>query len=98
MLLRIWICVFLCSVKRLFDPEPIRAQLANLIADRERLDRAIDALQAALRSVEGASSDQAEFSIDLKASDTTLHDAVKRACLKMVDGITRQRVIAEIEN
>lgn len=84
-------------MKRQFDPEPIKAQLANLIQDREQIDRAIDALQAALRSVEGASAAQEEFRIDLKASGTTLHDAVRRACLKMVDGITRQRVIAEIE-
>jgi hypothetical protein len=84
-------------MKRLFDPEPIKAQLANLIADRESLDRAIEALQSALRNVEGVAADQGEFSIDLKASDTTLHDAVRRACNKMMDGITRQRVIAEIE-
>lgn len=84
-------------MKRLFDPAPIKAQLANLIEDRERFDRAIEALQSALRSVEGVSAAQSEFSIDLKASDTTLYDAVKRACLTMIDGITRQRVIAEIE-
>src|SRR5262249_8621387 len=29
--------------------------------------------------------------------DTTLNDAVKRCCMAMVDGITRQRVIAAIE-
>jgi hypothetical protein len=85
------------TMTRLFDPEPIKAQIENLIAERERIDRAINALQSALKNMEGVASNQAEFSIDLKASDTTLHDAVKRACLKMIDGITRQRVIADIE-
>jgi hypothetical protein len=84
-------------MKRMFDAEPIKAQLANLIVDRDRIDRAIEALQSALRNIEGVLPEQSEFSIDLKAADTTLHDAVRRACLKMMDGITRQRVISEIE-
>src|SRR6476646_998372 len=82
-------------MKRLFDPEPIRAQLDNLIADRENIDRAIESLRSALRSVEGIG--QAEFSISLKEANTTLYDAVRRACLNLKDGITRQRVIAEVE-
>lgn len=84
-------------MKRLFDAEPIKAQIANLISDRERIDRAINGLQGALRNVEGVWPEQSEFSIDLRIADTTLHDAVKRACLRMLDGITRQRVIADIE-
>jgi hypothetical protein len=84
-------------MNRLFDPEAIKAQIANLVADRERIDRAVEQLQAALRNVEGAGTGQSEFSIDLKASDTTLYDAVKRACIAMVDGITRQRVISHVE-
>src|SRR4051794_10091681 len=83
-------------MNRLFDPEAIKTQIANLVADRDRIDRAIEALQAALRNVEG-DSDQSWFSIDLKAADTTLLDAVKRACMAMIDGITRQRVIRHIE-
>jgi hypothetical protein len=90
----------LCSIElvnRLFDPEPIKAQISNLIADRERLDRAIESLQTALRSVEGSAADQSWFNIDIKASDTTLHDAVKRAAMAMIDGINRQRVMKHIE-
>jgi len=84
-------------MKRLFDPEPIKTQIANLLADRDAIDKAIEALQAALRNVEGAGAGQSEFSIDLKTANTTLHDAVRRACLNLKDGITRQRVITELE-
>lgn len=84
-------------MKRLFDPEPIKTQIANLLADRDNIDRAINALQSALLNAEGAGSAQAEFSIDLKQADTTLHDAVRRACFVLKDGITRQRVIAQVE-
>jgi hypothetical protein len=80
-----------------FDPEAIKAQIANLTADRQRLDRAIESLEMALHNIEGTSYGQSELSIDLKTSDTTLHDAVKRACAGMVDGITRQRVITRIQ-
>src|SRR5436309_1654028 len=84
-------------MKRLFDPEPIKVQIANLVADRERIDHAIEALSAALRSVEGVVASQGELTVNVWDSETTLHDAVKRACLNMRDGITRQRVIREIE-
>jgi len=86
-------------MKRLFDPEAIVAQIDNLLEDRDRIDKAIEALRAALQSVEGAGAGggQSEFTIDWKASSTTLHDAVRRACLNLKDGITRQRVISEIE-
>jgi hypothetical protein len=82
-------------MKRLFDPEAVKVQIANLIADRERIDQAISALQAALRTVEG--TEQRELSISLNASDITLFDAVRAACVKLKDAITRQRVIAAIE-
>ena len=84
-------------MKHSFDPDPIKAQIANLVADRERIDRAIEALNTALISVEGVVASQGELTIDVRDSETTLHDAVKRACLNMRDGITRQRVIREIE-
>jgi hypothetical protein len=82
-------------MKQLFDPQAIQAQIENLASDRERIDRAIEALQAALRNVEEVK--QGEFSIDLRLADTTLNDAVKRACLDLKDAITRQRVISRIE-
>jgi hypothetical protein len=84
-------------MKRLFDPEPIKAQIANLLSDRNQIDRAIEALNAALQSVEGITAAQGELTIDARSAGITLHDAVKRACLNMRDGITRQRVILEIE-
>jgi hypothetical protein len=86
-------------MKRLFDPEVIRVQIANLQADRERIDQAIHALEAALRNIEDLDTHQKEFPIfDPNApQETTLQDAVKRACLEMVDDITRQRVISHIE-
>jgi hypothetical protein len=78
------------------DPEPIRQTIATLIADRERMDRAIAALESALRDIEDVKTpQQAEFVVpEVRGS---LHDAVKRACLNLKDGITRQRVITEIE-
>jgi hypothetical protein len=84
-------------MKRLFDPAPIKTQIANLLADRENIDRAINALESALRSADGVGPTQGEFSINLKSADTTLHDAVRRACFVLKDGITRQRVIAQVE-
>ena len=86
-------------MKRLFDPEAIRAQIANLQSDRERIDQAIHALEGALRNIENLDSHQKEFPLfDPSASqETTLQDAVKQACLNMTDGITRQRVLSRIE-
>jgi len=84
-------------MKRTFDPEAVKAQIANLIADRERIDQAISALQAALRSVEGLEPSQKELTISLNKSNITLNDAVRAVCARMMDGITRQRVISAIE-
>ncbi len=93
----LWVCVLLCSVNRLFDPEAVKAHIANLLADRQRIDQAVNALQTALRNIE--SLDQREFSLEetCVSSDVTLHEAVKRVCLKMIDGMTRQRVVSAIE-
>jgi hypothetical protein len=77
---------------RAFDPDAIKAQIANLNADRDRIDQAIAALEAALRSIQSVSQPQLHFE-----SDISLHEAVKNACIRMIDGITRQRVLAAIE-
>jgi hypothetical protein len=84
-------------MKRLFDPDAIRTQIANLVADRHRIDRAIDSLEDALRSVEKLESPQEELPLEPGGPETTLHNAVKGVCMAMVDGITRQRVIAALE-
>lgn len=84
-------------MSKISTAEAIKEQIANLVADRERMDRAIEGLQVALRNVEGATASQSWLTIDIKAADTTLNDAVKRACMNMVDGITRQRVLTHIE-
>jgi hypothetical protein len=86
-------------MKRLFDPEAIRAQITNLQSDRERIDQAIHALEAALHNIEELDSHQRELVLFDPAApqETTLQDAVKRACLEMVDNITRQRVLSRIE-
>ncbi len=84
-------------MKRSFDPDAVKTQIANLINDRERIDEAINALQAALRSVEGSDPSQKELVISLNRSEITLNDAVRAVCVKMKDGITRQRVISVIE-
>ena len=84
-------------MNRVFDPEAIKAQIGHLVSERERIDQAVQALEAALRSMEGVSLQQREFSEGLNLSGITLHDAVKKACSKMLDGITRQRVISAIE-
>lgn len=86
-------------MKRLFDPEVIRAQIANLQADRERIDQAIRALEAALRNIEELGTHQKEFPLFNPSAnqETTLQDAVKGACLEMVDDITRQRVLSHIQ-
>ena len=84
-------------MKRQFDPEAIRAQIANLTADRARIDRAIESLEDALHGIEKMEAPQTELALDANDAETTLHDAVKRACMAMIDGITRQRVIAAVE-
>jgi hypothetical protein len=85
-------------MKRLFDPDVIRAQIANLQADRDRIDRAIESLGDALRSMEKLDTPQTELAFEPTATEsTTLHDAVRGVCMAMVDGITRQRVITAIE-
>jgi hypothetical protein len=86
-------------MKRLFDPETIKAQIANLQSDRERIDQAIHALEVALRNIEDLDSHQKEFPLfDPSASqETTILEAVKRACHDMVDDISRQRVLSHIE-
>src|SRR5260370_39958156 len=85
------------GMKRLFDPEAIRAQLANLRADRDRLDQAITAMEVALRKIEDLDSHQSELAFEPPPNpDITLQDAVKRACLNMTDGITRQRFLTTI--
>jgi len=79
-----------------FDPSVIREQIENLLAERERIDRAIVALQDALRNIQGLGQRDLEL-LDPKLADVTLHDAVKRVCMNMVDGITRQRVVNALE-
>jgi hypothetical protein len=88
-------CVVLCSVTK-FDPAVIKGQIDNLLAERDRIDQAIGSLQAALRNIEGIA--QRELGLfETGVASTTLHDAVRRMCLSMVDGITRQRVLDTIE-
>src|SRR5450759_362160 len=84
-------------MKRLFDPEIIRAQIENLKADRDRIDQAILSLESALRNIERFESGQVELPLATGESDMTLHDVVKKVCINMIDGITRQRVINAIE-
>jgi hypothetical protein len=85
------------SVNRAFDPDVIRAQIAHLVTERDRINRAIQALEAALNNLEGLPLEQREFSEPFNVGGVTLQDAVKKACAKLVDGITRQRVIGVIE-
>lgn len=55
------------------------------------------ALETALRNMEGHK--QRELKLIASADENvTLHDAVKQACVSMIDGITRQRVINAIES
>lgn len=79
-----------------FDPEAIQAQIDNLLVERDRIDQAIVALQTAIHNIQGL--EQRELRVlEPGVGEITLHDAVKRACMNMVDGITRQRVIIAIE-
>ena len=84
-------------MNRLFDPEAIRSQIANLMADRARIDHAIESLEDALRSIERLDSTQPQLPFDPSVTEMTLHDAVKRCCMAMGDGITRQGVVKMIE-
>ena len=84
-------------MKRLFDPETIRVQIANLKTDRDRIDQAIRALESALVNIE---SIEGQAVLDFASSvnpDLTLLGAIKENCLRMIDNITRQRVLAAIE-
>ena len=78
-----------------FNPDVIKEQLENLLSERERIDQAIVSLQTALRNIEGF--EQRELNLLEPRGDVTLHDAVKRVCMSMIDGITRQRVINALE-
>jgi len=79
-----------------FNPDVIKDQLENLLSERERIDQAIVSLQTALRNIEGL--EQRELNLlEPRSGDVTLHDAVKRVCMSMIDGITRQRVINALE-
>lgn len=84
-------------MNRLFDPEAIRGQIANLMADRARIDHAIESLENALRSIERLDSSQPQLPFDPSVTETTLNDAVKRSCMAIRDGITRQKVLKLIE-
>jgi hypothetical protein len=81
-------------MERAFDPEAIKAQIANLMADRERIDDTIHALELALNSMQSVNSNQPTLRFE---SDISLHEAVRKECIRMVDGITRQRVTKAIE-
>jgi len=90
----------LCCIaimNRIFDPEAIRGQIANLMADRARIDHAIESLEDALRSIERLDSTQPQLPFDPSVTETTLNDAVKRCCMAIRDGITRQKVLKLIE-
>lgn len=77
-----------------FSADAVKAQIANLVADRERIEQAIHALESALSSIENVNSNQPQFRFE---SGVSLHEAVKKACLNMVDAITRQRVLQAVE-
>jgi hypothetical protein len=79
-----------------FDPEVIKAQIEHLTAERNRLDQAIVALQTALHNMQGVGQGELKL-VEPGSSDITLHDAVKRVCINLIDGITRQRVLNAIE-
>jgi len=79
-----------------FDPNVIKAQIEHLLAEKERIDQAIESLQTALRNIQGIGQRELKL-LEPGSAELTLHDAVKRACMNMVDGITRQRVMNAIE-
>src|ERR1700677_3511073 len=82
-------------MERLFDSAAIRAQIANLAADRDRIDQTIRALESALQSIEGATPSPSNLRF---ASGISLNEAVQKVCVSMADAITRQRVVAAVEN
>ena len=79
------------------DPEVIREQLEKWKADRDRLDQAIAALQQILNGMEGRGIQRLLALPSAEDAEISLLDAVRGACMKLVDGITRQRVIQTIE-
>jgi hypothetical protein len=81
-------------MERSFNPDAIRAQIANLAADRERIDQTIRALESALESSENLNPRQPQLRLDPEIS---LHEAVKQECIRMIDAITRQRVTKAVE-
>ena len=81
-------------MERSFNPDAIKGQIANLVADRERIDQTIHSLQAALDSMENLNPKQPQLRLEAEIS---LHDAVKQECIRMFDAITRQRVTRAIE-
>jgi hypothetical protein len=82
-------------MERLFDSAAIRAQIANLAADRDRIDQTIRALESALQSIEGVTPSPSNLRF---ASGISLNEAVQKVCVSMADAITRQRVVAAVEN
>jgi hypothetical protein len=86
---------FIWTMERLFDSAAIRTQIANLTADRDRINGAIQALEEALQSIESEGPGQPNLRF---ASNISLNDAVTKVCVKMVDAITRQRVVSAVEN
>lgn len=89
--------LILCLIERVqrsFDPEAIKAQIANLVADRERIDQTIHALESALSGMENINPQQPQLRFEAEIS---LHEAVKQTCIGMIDAITRQRVTRAIE-
>lgn len=85
-------------MKSPYDTEAINAQIERLKLERDRIDQAIRGLELAQSSMTGASGIQRELPL-IKPSnaEVSLFDAVRTACMEMVDGITRQRVILAIE-
>lgn len=86
---------------RNFEPEAIRQQIENLLIDRERIDRAIRALQSALESLEELPQQELEFSPEnTKVSSggkVTLQEAIMKSCAKIEDAVSRRRVLQVIE-
>jgi len=80
------------GMNRKFNPDNIRAEIANLTAQRDSIDEAIKYLESGLRHIEHIKPD----GVGESSSDKpliTLQDAVKQACYEMIDGISRPRVM-----
>lgn len=83
---------------RNFDPDAIRNQIANLRLDRDRIEVAISTLENVLHSLDESIEISSSLrSPSLPTSGVTLQAAVQSACLFMVDGITRQRIVTAVE-